>query len=102
MKNNTNTLSFIQKSWVLLKALVDKRTPWVPKAIGILIIAYIILPFDFLSDYIPVAGWLDDLTLAALGIFIISKIVPNEILKEYINEESGDDTPPDKTLPPAV
>lgn len=72
--------------WHVIRALFDKRTPWVPKVIGILIIAYIALPFDLIPDYIPVFGWLDDAGLAALGLFIISKLVPKEVLEEYKNE----------------
>jgi hypothetical protein len=34
----------------------------------ILLLLYIISPFDFLSDFIPITGWLDDAFL--LGIFV--------------------------------
>ncbi len=53
-----------------------------PKIIGIVLLAYIIIPFDLLPDA-PFIGWLDDASLAALGLFIISKIVPESVLDEY-------------------
>jgi uncharacterized membrane protein YkvA (DUF1232 family) len=45
------------------------------------------LPFDFIPDAIPVLGWLDDATVAAIGIFIITKLVPKEVLGEYLEEK---------------
>ena len=93
MKDNKNSVNFFMKVWNVIRALFDKRTPWRPKIIGLLIIAYIILPFDFLPDYIPVVGWLDDATLATLGLFIISKLVPKEILQEYESKEEKQSKP---------
>ncbi len=83
MKNKTNSIGFFHQVFHLIKALFDKRTPWVPKLIGVIIISYIILPFDFIPDFAPVLGWLDDATLAALGMFIISKLIPAEVLRDY-------------------
>jgi uncharacterized membrane protein YkvA (DUF1232 family) len=83
VKSKTNSVNFFMNIWYVIRALFDKRTPWVPKIIGIAIIAYIILPFDLIPDYIPVVGWLDDAGLAALGLFIISKLVPKQVLEEY-------------------
>jgi carbonic anhydrase len=69
--------------WHVIKALFDKRTPLVPKVIGGLVLAYIIIPFDLIPDA-PVVGWFDDATLTALGLFIISKLIPKEVLEEYL------------------
>jgi len=86
MKSKTESVNFFMQVFYVIKALFDRRTPWVPKVIGIVIIAYIVMPFDLIPDAIPVFGWLDDATLAALGMFIISKLVPKEVLDEYKNE----------------
>ncbi len=72
--------------WHVIKALFDKRTPLGPKILGLLIIAYVIIPFDLFPDA-PIVGWVDDTTLSLLGMFIISKLVPKEILEEYRNKE---------------
>jgi uncharacterized membrane protein YkvA (DUF1232 family) len=95
MKDKKNTIGFFHRIFYLMKALFDKRTPWIPKVIGIIIISYIVLPFDFVPDVIPVLGWLDDATLAALGIFIISLLIPKEVLNDYENPKN----PPDKLKP---
>jgi len=83
MKDKKNSVNFFMQVWNVIRALFDKRTPVIPKIIGLIIIAYIILPFDLIPDFTPVFGWLDDATLAALGLFIISKLIPKEVLEEY-------------------
>jgi uncharacterized membrane protein YkvA (DUF1232 family) len=83
MKNKNNTVGFFQGSWNLIKALFNKKTPILPKIVGFLILAYILVPIDFLPGFmVPFFGWLDDATLAGLGLFIISKLVPKEIQEE--------------------
>jgi uncharacterized membrane protein YkvA (DUF1232 family) len=87
MKNKKNSIGFFARVYIYIRALLDKRTPIIPKILGIVIIAYIILPFDLIPDTIPVLGWMDDAAIAALGIFIISKLIPKTILDEYTKKE---------------
>jgi uncharacterized membrane protein YkvA (DUF1232 family) len=82
MKDKKKSANFFTQNWRVIRALFDKRTPWIPKAIGILIICYAVMPFDLIPDA-PFIGWLDDATVAALGLFIISKLVPVDILEEH-------------------
>jgi uncharacterized membrane protein YkvA (DUF1232 family) len=84
MKTIKPTPSLIKQIVALFKGLLDKRTPWVPKFTGIIILLYIILPFDFVTDFLPFLGWLDDAAIAAIGIFIITKLVPEEVQKDYL------------------
>ena len=86
MKDKKKSVNFFMQTWHVIRALFDKRTPIIPKIIGLVIIAYIILPFDLIPDFTPALGWLDDATLTALGLFIISKLVPKEVLEEYERE----------------
>jgi uncharacterized membrane protein YkvA (DUF1232 family) len=41
-----------------------------------LIFAYIISPIDIIPDFIPFAGWLDDLVIVPLGMALVRKITP--------------------------
>ena len=46
----------------------DPRTPWLARAVVILVVAYALSPIDLIPDVIPVLGLLDDLVLLPLGI----------------------------------
>lgn len=79
---NTGLFKFGNDIKTVFKSVIDKRTPWYVKAAGILGIAYIILPFDFLHDYIPVLGWTDDITAAGLILWFIIALIPKEVIED--------------------
>ena len=79
------------KSWAqLLKidvlmiwfATKSPQTPWLPKAICIFIVAYALSPIDLIPDFIPVLGYVDDLLLLPILIWIAIRLIPNFILLE--------------------
>ncbi|MCE5300014.1 MAG: DUF1232 domain-containing protein [Spirochaetia bacterium] len=80
MKTKTTNPFIIKQGVSLFKGLMDKRTPWFVKLIGFVILFYILLPFDFLTDFAPFLGWVDDITLATVGMIIIAKLIPREVL----------------------
>jgi uncharacterized membrane protein YkvA (DUF1232 family) len=47
-----------------------------------LIVGYALSPIDLIPDFIPVVGYLDDLILIPLGISLLIKIIPGDILEE--------------------
>jgi len=58
------------------------RTPWYAKVLAVLIIGYALSPIDLIPDFIPVAGYLDDLIIIPAGIALLIKIIPRDILEE--------------------
>jgi uncharacterized membrane protein YkvA (DUF1232 family) len=79
------------KSWArLLKqnvvmlwfATKHPRTPWLPKAICIFIVAYALSPIDLIPDFIPILGYVDDLILLPALIWIAIRLIPNQIIQE--------------------
>ena len=60
----------------------DPRTPWIAKALAVCIVAYAFSPIDLIPDPIPVLGYLDDLVLIPLGVVLVRRLIPAEILEE--------------------
>lgn len=68
--------------YALYLAYKDPRVPWYAKTIAIIVVGYAFSPIDLIPDPIPVLGYLDDLILIPLGITLVIKLVPQEILIE--------------------
>lgn len=66
----------------LLIAYRDPRTPWFAKAVALCVVAYALSPVDLIPDFIPGAGYLDDLILVPLGIVIARRLIPPNVLAE--------------------
>ena len=58
----------------------DPRTPWYARAVAVLVIAYALSPIDLIPDFIPFLGYLDDLILVPLGIYITLRLIPKEVM----------------------
>jgi len=68
--------------YALYLASKHSRTPWHAKVLAALIIGYALSPIDLIPDFIPVVGYLDDLIFIPLGIALLIKIIPKDILEE--------------------
>jgi len=60
----------------------DPRTPWYAKALALLVAGYALSPIDLIPDFIPVLGLVDDLLLVPLGILLVVRLIPNQVLAE--------------------
>jgi uncharacterized membrane protein YkvA (DUF1232 family) len=56
--------------------------PWYAKALAWLIAAYAVSPVDLIPDFIPVLGHLDEVILIPLGIWLLLRLIPGELLDE--------------------
>ncbi|MEQ8197624.1 MAG: YkvA family protein [Clostridiaceae bacterium] len=72
------------KSNVLALYIAYKRpdVPWYAKLLAIIVVGYALSPIDLIPDFIPVLGYLDDLILLPLGILLIVKLIPADIMEE--------------------
>ncbi|NNE83358.1 MAG: DUF1232 domain-containing protein [Alphaproteobacteria bacterium] len=61
----------------------DPRVPWYAKALAIVVAAYALSPIDLIPDFIPVLGYLDDVILLPLGVLVVVKLIPPEIMTEH-------------------
>ena len=64
------------------RLLKDKRTPLISKILLGLAVAYVLLPFDLIPDFIPLLGQLDDLLIVPLLVFLALKLIPSELKAE--------------------
>jgi uncharacterized membrane protein YkvA (DUF1232 family) len=69
-----------QKLYILYLAYQHPSTQWYAKAFAVLVIGYALSPIDLIPDFIPILGYLDDLLLVSLGIFLALKMIPQEAL----------------------
>jgi len=67
----------------LYLAARDPRTPFTAKLLAGLCAAYALSPIDLIPDFIPVIGYLDDLLILPLGIWLVLKIIPKELMQEF-------------------
>jgi uncharacterized membrane protein YkvA (DUF1232 family) len=61
----------------------DPRTPWYAKAVAIAVAAYALSPIDLIPDFIPVLGQLDDVIIVPLGIWLVVRMIPPDVLSEH-------------------
>ena len=67
----------LRLAWAVLR---DPRAPKAAKLVTVLAALYVISPVDFISDFIPVLGWLDDGLIAYLLLQLAFKFLPPELL----------------------
>jgi uncharacterized membrane protein YkvA (DUF1232 family) len=56
--------------------------PLLPRILALLVVAYFLSPIDLIPDFIPVLGYLDELILLPVSIYLILKLVPEPVLAE--------------------
>jgi len=66
----------------------DIRVSWWKRAFLAMIIGYAISPIDLIPDFIPILGYIDDLILVPIGIFIALKLIPQKVIDEARKEAS--------------
>lgn len=67
---------------VLIYVAKHPRLPLRCKFLAGFLVAYALSPIDLIPDFIPVFGQLDDLVIIPVGIWILYKMVPRDILEE--------------------
>ncbi|MDF2499801.1 MAG: hypothetical protein K0Q77_515 [Anaerosporomusa subterranea] len=68
--------------YVLYLAARDGRTPVLPKIIAAVVVGYAFSPIDFIPDFIPLLGYVDDVILVPLGIMLALHLIPPQVLAD--------------------
>ncbi len=78
----------------------DPRVPWPAKILAALVVGYALSPIDLIPDFIPVLGYLDDLIVVPLGIALVLRMIPSDVLaecREKSRELMNQDKPVNRT-----
>lgn len=68
--------------YALYLAYRDPRVPWYAQVLAAVVVGYAFSPIDLIPDSIPVLGYLDDIILIPLGIALVIRMIPPEVLAE--------------------
>ena len=68
--------------------------PWHAKIIAIAVAGYALSPIDLIPDFIPVLGYVDDLIIVPLGIWLVLSLIPEEVMAECRAVADGAETQP--------
>jgi uncharacterized membrane protein YkvA (DUF1232 family) len=75
---------FIPDCLVMLKRLLgDERVPLRRKLVLVALVGYLAMPIDLIPDFIPVAGQLDDVIIAALALRYALRSGGPDLLREH-------------------
>jgi uncharacterized membrane protein YkvA (DUF1232 family) len=61
----------------------DPRVPWYVKLLAFAVAGYAVSPIDLIPDFVPILGYLDDAIIVPLGIVLVMKLIPEDIVEEH-------------------
>jgi len=66
----------------LYAASRDPRVPWYAKGMAMTTVAYAFSPIDLIPDFIPVLGYVDELFILPLFIWMTVRLIPPDLMTE--------------------
>lgn len=81
---------FFREVWqqvrLVFRLLRDPEVPFYLKLLPFVAVVYLLWPLDFLADFAPVAGQLDDLTILLVGSKVFIELAPPHIVARHLDE----------------
>ena len=68
--------------YALYLAYRDPRVPVTARIFAACVVGYAFSPIDLIPDFIPVLGYLDDLVIVPLGIWLALRMIPRNVMAE--------------------
>jgi uncharacterized membrane protein YkvA (DUF1232 family) len=68
--------------YALYLAYRDPRVPLHARIFAACVVGYAFSPIDLIPDFVPILGYLDDLILVPLGIALVLRMIPREVMVE--------------------
>ncbi len=85
-KSASGLVQFIQTVFLSIRLLRSSRVPLWTKVVPFLGLAYLIFPLDFIPDFIPGLGQLDDLTILLVALWAFMQLCPPAVVREMTNQ----------------
>jgi len=63
-------------AWALLR---DARSPWAARLAVLAAAVYLVSPVDFISDLLPLLGWVDDGVVVLLLLKLATRLLPADL-----------------------
>ncbi|MBN1425985.1 DUF1232 domain-containing protein [Candidatus Fermentibacteria bacterium] len=57
----------------------DPRTPWLPRALLVAAVGYLVSPIDLIPDFVPVLGHVDDVVIVGLLVGLALSLTPRAV-----------------------
>ena len=73
--------NFLKLFWRLTK---DPRVSFLSKLVLVGVLAYVVLPFDLVPDFIPGLGELDDAIVLIVGLKLFLRLCPPDVVREHV------------------
>ena len=83
---HTQRLQLGTRLLALWKLIRHPATPWPPKLVAFVVLAYALSPIDLIPDFIPVLGLLDDIVLLPIGIALVVWLTPRPLWQARMAE----------------
>ena len=74
----------------------DRRVSIFLRALVPLALVYLVLPWGLVPDRTPILGWMDDLIILGLALFLLLKLAPGAVVDEHLGRAPPSERPEDK------
>lgn len=85
----TSFISVATEIYALTLALRDPHAPWAARLAAMAFAFYIVNPIDIIPEPIPFVGILDDLIAVPLAYFVISRMLPAQLMESALRAASA-------------
>ncbi|MCL4490183.1 MAG: YkvA family protein [Chloroflexi bacterium] len=68
--------------YAIYLAYRDPRVPLPARIFAACVVGYALSPLDLIPDFIPILGYLDDLVIIPLGVWLALKMIPANVAAE--------------------
>lgn len=83
-------IGFLGELWQQIRLVFylikDREVPIYLKVLPFLGVAYTLFPIDLVTDFVPVLGQLDDLTLLLIGAKVFIEMSPPQVVARYMDQ----------------